>query len=146
MINSQFFKSEIIEKKKSAYIAFIASWCTPSMMEKQIFEAIAKEYENKDLIIDVIDVDQEPELAMEYKAHTLPTIATFDNGEHIDNFYVYVNNEDLKDSIDSYLKDKAKMEAEAASNETKINKKTIILITIVILILITLIIINYQRF
>ena len=48
-----------------------ASWCGPCMMLSPIIEEIAEEYEGK-LRVGKINVDEQPELAMAFRAESIP--------------------------------------------------------------------------
>ncbi len=109
MINSVFFKEEILEKKQSAFVAFIASWCTPSMLEKDVFEKLKEAYKDK-IVIECIDIDENTELADEYNVRSLPTILAIDEGEIVENLGCFQSEDDFKDAIDYYLKQKELMQ------------------------------------
>ncbi|MBE5937512.1 MAG: thioredoxin [Lachnospiraceae bacterium] len=77
-INKENFKKEVINSDKPVLVDFWASWCGPCKMLAPIVEKIAEE--NTDIKVCKINVDEEQELAMEYKVMSIPTLIVFKGG------------------------------------------------------------------
>ena len=65
--------------EKPLLIDFWATWCGPCKMIAPFIEEIASERE--DIIVGKIDVDQEMDLAMQFRITSIPTLILLKNGE-----------------------------------------------------------------
>ena len=73
------------EAKKSAVavVDFSATWCGPCRMLAPVVEAVSEEYAGQVDFYNV-DVDDCPELAMQYKVQSVPCLVMMKNGEFVD--------------------------------------------------------------
>ena len=78
-ITKENFNSEVLESKSPVLVDFFASWCGPCRMLAPTLEKIASE--NPDLKVCKIDIDEQPELASEYRIMSVPTLLVFKEGE-----------------------------------------------------------------
>lgn len=72
IINAEEFKSVINE---DCIVVFSTSWCGPCLMLAPTLETITE------VTVYKIDADAEPELCIEYKMRTVPTIISFKEGK-----------------------------------------------------------------
>lgn len=98
MINFNNFEQEIVENKPIALLTFIAEWCKPSKLQKDVIRELNNEFANQ-VIIELIDVDADAPLADKFKARTLPTSVLYAEGELIEVLPGYQTHEFLQ----SYL-------------------------------------------
>ncbi len=73
--------NEIKSSEKTVLIDFFATWCGPCRMVAPAIEEIAAE--NPEYLVVKIDVDEEPDLAMQYGISTIPTLIVMKKGQVI---------------------------------------------------------------
>ena len=74
-----------LEAKKSAVavVDFSATWCGPCKMLAPVMETVSEKLAGKVDFYNV-DVDDEPELAGEYRVNSVPCLVMMKNGEFVD--------------------------------------------------------------
>ena len=77
-INKNNFPEEVLNSDKPVLLDFWAPWCGPCRMVGPIVEAIAAD--RADIAVGKINVDEEMELAMEFKVASIPTLVVMKNG------------------------------------------------------------------
>ena len=70
---------ELASGNKPLLIDFWATWCGPCRMIAPIVEEIAAD--RSDIIVGKIDVDEELELAKQFRIVSIPTLVLMKNGE-----------------------------------------------------------------
>ena len=74
------FKDEVLNSDIPVLVDFWATWCGPCRMVAPIVEEIADEYDGR-IKIGKVNVDEEPELAMQFRVASIPTLMVFKNGQ-----------------------------------------------------------------
>ena len=72
---------ELSSGDKPLLIDFWATWCGPCRMIAPIVEEIAAE--RSDIIVGKIDVDEEMELAKQFRIVSIPTVIVLENGQKV---------------------------------------------------------------
>ena len=75
------FENEVLNSEKPVLIDFYADWCGPCKMIAPIIEEIAEE--NPQYVVGKINVDDCPELAIEFGVSTIPNLVVMENGKVI---------------------------------------------------------------
>ena len=70
---------EIKAESKTVLLDFYADWCGPCRMVGPIVHEIADERD--DIVVGKINVDEQPELAMQFGVMSIPTLVVLKNGE-----------------------------------------------------------------
>ena len=78
-INLKNFQEEVLNSEKPVLLDFWAPWCGPCRRVVPIVEEIARERE--DIKVGKINVEEEPELAMQYGVMSIPTLMVMKNGK-----------------------------------------------------------------
>ena len=80
-INKENFQQEVLHSDKPVLVDFWASWCGPCQMVLPIMDEIADE--RSDIKVCKINVDEQKELARQFRVMSIPTLAVFKNGEMV---------------------------------------------------------------
>ena len=75
------FKEEVLEAKETVLADFWAPWCGPCRMQGPVLEKFAEA--NPDVKVVKINVDDNQELAMQFKIMSIPSMIVFKNGEAV---------------------------------------------------------------
>ena len=79
-ITKENFAQEVLHSEKPVLLDFWASWCGPCRMLSPIVDEVAEE--RGDVKVGKVNVDEQPELAEQFKVMTIPSLFVFQNGEH----------------------------------------------------------------
>jgi len=77
------FQSEVLESSQPVLIDFTAVWCGPCKMLDPVVKQLAKDWDGKVRIFK-LDVDDNPDLAMNYQVMGVPTLMLFKNGQPVE--------------------------------------------------------------
>lgn len=80
-INMNNFKEEVLKAKETVLADFWAPWCGPCRMQGPVLEKFAEA--NPDVKVVKINVDDNQELAMQFKIMSIPSMIVFKNGEAV---------------------------------------------------------------
>ena len=75
------FQTEVLESDKPVLVDFWASWCGPCRMVGPVIDEIAEE--RSDIKVGKINVDEQPELAAQFRVMSIPTMIVFKKGEAV---------------------------------------------------------------
>ncbi len=81
---------------------FWAEWCGPCRLIGPIIEKLATEYEGKALV-GKVNVDHNPEVAMQYGVRSIPTIVILKDGKEVQRHVGVTTQANLSRLIDEQL-------------------------------------------
>ena len=80
-ITKENYEQEVLQSKQTVLLDFYADWCGPCKMIAPILEEIAMERE--DIKIGKINVDNDMQLAMDFKVTSIPLLVVMKDGQAV---------------------------------------------------------------
>ena len=96
--NKESFQNEVLNKKGLALVDFWATWCGPCRMLGPVIDELAGELEGS-VLVGKVNVDEEEELARQYRVMSIPTLIVFENGEEVNKSIGLISGDELEDLL-----------------------------------------------
>ena len=92
------FEEVVLKNQLPVLVDFWATWCGPCKMIGPIIEELSEELEGK-VVFGKLNVDKQPELAMQFQVMSIPTLILFNNGEITDKKIGFMQKEKLVEML-----------------------------------------------
>ncbi len=91
------FQAEITKSDTPVLVDFWAVWCGPCQMMAPILHEL--ETEMPDVQIGKVNVDEQMDLARQFRVVSIPTLIIFKNGQEVQRMVGVTSKEELKDAL-----------------------------------------------
>jgi thioredoxin 1 len=96
------FQSEVIQSELPVLVDFTAVWCGPCKMLDPLVKQLADEWSGKVKVVK-LDVDDNPQVTMDYQIMGVPTLILFKNGKPIERLSGYAPKDRLVKKFGPHL-------------------------------------------
>lgn len=91
------FQAEVTKSDKPVLVDFWAVWCGPCQMMAPILHEL--ETKMPDVQIGKVNVDEQMDLARQFRVVSIPTLIIFKNGQEVQRMVGVTSKEELKDAL-----------------------------------------------
>ncbi len=101
--NEATFKMDVLNSPTPVLVDFTAAWCGPCKQLEPIIQQLAHDWDGK-LQVYKLDVDENPELTMQFQVMGVPTVMLFVNGEPVERFSGYQPKDRIISKLSPHLR------------------------------------------
>ena len=101
-VNDAEFGTEVIDSEIPVLVDFWAEWCGPCRMIAPTVESLASDYDGK-ATIGKLNVDDNPNTAMQFGVRSIPTLLLFKNGEVVESVVGVADKASLQAILDKHI-------------------------------------------
>jgi thioredoxin 1 len=96
------FKGDVLDASLPVLVDFTAVWCQPCKLVEPIVKQLAEEWDGKVKVFK-LDVDDSPQIAMDYQVMGVPTLMLFKGGEAVERVTGFQPKDRLSNKFSPYI-------------------------------------------
>lgn len=101
-LTDQNFQEEVLNSGEPVLVDFWAAWCGPCRIIAPVIEELAGEFEGRAKIAKM-DVDENPQVPMNFGIRSIPTLLFFKDGKVVDQLVGAAPKKMLAEKLDSLV-------------------------------------------
>lgn len=101
-VSEDTFQKEVLEAGMPVLVDFTAVWCGPCKMLDPVVHQLAEGWKDK-VKVYKLDVDDNPQLAMQYQVMGVPTLMLFKGGQPVERVTGYQPKDRLEKKFSAHL-------------------------------------------
>jgi thioredoxin len=101
--NEATFQKDVLNSSTPVLVDFTAAWCGPCKQLEPIIQQLAHDWDGK-LQVYKLDVDENPELTMQFQVMGVPTVMLFVKGEPVERFTGYQPKDRIISKLSHHLR------------------------------------------
>jgi thioredoxin 1 len=101
-VNHTNFQDEVLKATLPVLVDFSATWCGPCKMLDPLVKQLAQEWDGKVKLVK-LDVEDNPQLAMDYQVMSVPTLILFKGGKPVERLTGYQPKDRLEKKFITHL-------------------------------------------
>ena len=98
-VTERTFTEDVINAPVPVVVDFWAAWCGPCRLIAPVVEELATAYDGRVKFVK-LNVDENPDLAVQYKVMSIPTLGVFKDGKMIERIVGYMPKPELMRQIE----------------------------------------------
>ena len=105
-VSDSTFRQEVINADVPVLVDFWAAWCGPCRMIAPMVEELARDFDGRAKIVK-LDVDHNPQVAMQFGIRSIPTLLFFKDGRVVDQLIGASSKRSLADRLEALVSEPA---------------------------------------
>ena len=102
-LNDKDFEEKVLKNSNIVLCDFWAEWCGPCKQISPILEELSNEYQENDIIIAKVNIDDNPETPSKYGIMSIPTLLLFKEGKLVSTQVGVQQKSALREWIDTHI-------------------------------------------